>query len=191
MNDQLIALTWREHIGIRYELKENKLRQIASFSFETSRKEGWGAASGLLNNKEVIVVSDGSCNLHIWDTMSLNELERKCIVDENGESVPNLNELEIIENKIFANVWLSNKVAIIDWTEGKVTEWIDLSDLIGWVKLPSSKNDKMDAVLNGIAFDPSSKDIFVTGKLWNRLFKIHLLFPLSFNKHLYRIDFNE
>ena len=191
MNDQLIALTWREHIGIRYELKENKLRQIASFSFETSRKEGWGAASGLLNNKEVIVVSDGSCNLHIWDTMSLNELERKCIVDENGESVPNLNELEIIENKIFANVWLSNKVAIIDWGEGKVTEWIDLSDLIGWVKLPSSKNDKMDAVLNGIAFDPSSKDILVTGKLWNRLFKIHLLFPLSFNKHLYRIDFNE
>ena len=191
MNDQLIALTWREHIGIRYELKENKLRQIASFSFETSRKEGWGAASGLLNNKEVIVVSDGSCNLHIWDTMSLNELERKCIVDENGESVPNLNELEIIENKIFANVWLSNKVAIIDWGEGKVIEWIDLSDLIGWVKLPSSKNDKMDAVLNGIAFDPSSKDIFVTGKLWNRLFKIHLLFPLSFNKHLYRIDFNE
>lgn len=191
MNDQLIALTWREHIGIRYELKENKLRQIASFSFETSRKEGWGAASGLLNNKEVIVVSDGSCNLHIWDTMSLNELERKCIVDENGESVPNLNELEIIENKIFANVWLSNKVAIIDWTEGKVTEWIDLSDLIGWVKLPSSKNERMDAVLNGIAFNPSSKDIFVTGKLWNRLFKIHLLFPLSFNKHLYRIDFNE
>ena len=182
MNDQLIALTWREHIGIRYELKENKLRQIASFSFETSRKEGWGAASGLLNNKEVIVVSDGSCNLHIWDTMSLNELERKCIVDENGESVPNLNELEIIENKIFANVWLSNKVAIIDWGEGKVIEWIDLSDLVGWVKLPSSKNDKMDAVLNGIAFDPSSKDIFVTGKLWNRLFKIHLLFPLSFNK---------
>ena len=191
MNDQLIALTWREHIGIRYELKENKLRQIASFSFETSRKEGWGAASGLLNNKEVIVVSDGSCNLHIWDTMSLNELERKCIVDENGESVPNLNELEIIENKIFANVWLSNKVAIIDWGEGKVIEWIDLSDLVGWVKLPSSKNDKMDAVLNGIAFDPSSKDIFVTGKLWNRLFKIHLLFRLSFNKHLYRIDFNE
>ena len=191
MNDQLIALTWREHIGIRYELKENKLRQIASFSFETSRKEGWGAASGLLNNKEVIVVSDGSCNLHIWDTMSLNELERKCIVDENGEKVANLNELEIIENQIFANVWLSNKLAIIDWTEGKVIEWIDLSDLIGWVKLPSSKNDKMDAVLNGIAFDPSSKDIFVTGKLWNRLFKIHLLFPLSFNKHLYRIDFNE
>ena len=114
--------------------------------------------------------------------MSLNELERKCIVDENGESVPNLNELEIIENKIFANVWLSNKVAIIDWTEGKVIEWIDLSDLIGWVKLPSSKNDKMDAVLNGIAFDPSSKDILVTGKLWNRLFKIHLLFRLSFNK---------
>lgn len=191
MNDQLIALTWREHIGIRYELKENKLRQIASFSFETSRKEGWGAASGLLNNKEVIVVSDGSCNLHIWDTMSLNELERKCIVDENGESVPNLNELEIIENKIFANVWLSNKLAIIDWEEGKVIEWIDLSDLIGWVKLPSSKNERMDAVLNGIAFNPSSKDIFVTGKLWNRLFKIHLLFPLSFNKHLYRIDFNE
>ena len=82
MNDQLIALTWREHIGIRYELKENKLRQIASFSFETSRKEGWGAASGLLNNKEVIVVSDGSCNLHIWDTMSLNELERKCIMEK-------------------------------------------------------------------------------------------------------------
>ena len=191
MNDQLIALTWREHIGIRYELKENKLRQIASFSFETSCKEGWGAASGLLNNKEVIVVSDGSCNLHIWDTMSLNELERKCIVDENGEKVANLNELEIIENIIFANVWLSNKVAIIDWTEGKVIEWIDLSDLVGWVKLPSSENERMDAVLNGIAFDPSSKDILVTGKLWNRLFKIHLLFPLSFNKHLYRIDFNE
>lgn len=172
-------------------MKENKLRQIASFSFETSRKEGWGAASGLLDNKEVIVVSDGSCNLHIWDTMSLNELERKCIVDENGEKVPNLNELEIIENKIFANVWLSNKVAIIDWAEGKVIEWIDLSDLIGWVKLPSSKNDRMDAVLNGIALDPSSKDIFVTGKLWNRLFKIHLLFPLSFNKHLYHFDFTK
>lgn len=159
------------------------MRQIASFSFETSRKEGWGAASGLLGNKEVIVVSDGSCNLHIWDTMTLKQLQRKCIVDENGEEVTNLNELEIIDNKIFANVWLSNQIAIIDWEEGRVIEWIDLSDLVGWVKLPSSKSDQMDAVLNGIAFDPSSNDILITGKLWNRLFKIHLLFLLSFIKH--------
>ena len=85
--------------------------------------------------------------------MTLKQLQRKCIVDENGEEVTNLNELEII------------------------------SDLVGWVKLPSSKSDQMDAVLNGIAFDPSSNDILITGKLWNRLFKIHLLFLLSFIKH--------
>lgn len=170
-------------MGIRYELKENKLRQIATFSFETKRKEGWGAAFGLLDTKDVIVVSDGSCYLYVWNPLSLEELERKCIVDENGNKVSNLNELEIIDNKIFANVWLSDKIAIIDWSEGKVIQWIDLSDLSRWVKLPTAKHERVDAVLNGIAFDPADNGILVTGKLWNRLFKIHLLFLLYYIKH--------
>ena len=182
IKDQLIVLTWKEHIGIRYVLKENKLRQIASFSFETSRKEGWGAASGMLDNNEVIVVSDGSCNLHIWDPLTLEELERKCIVDENGSEVLYLNELEIIDNKIYANVWMNNKLAVIDWTEGKVIRWIDFADLIRWVKLPTAESDKINAVLNGIAFDPSDNSIYITGKLWNRLFKISLLFHVFKNQ---------
>ena len=172
-------------MGIRYQLKENKLRQIASFSYETSNKEGWGAAFGHVDNHEVLFVSDGSCNIHVWDTQTLKEQERKCIVDENDHEVRHLNELEVIAGQLYANVWMMSKIAVIDWSQGRVVRWIDLSDLVRWVKLPTGANDRLNAVLNGIALDPSDNGIYVTGKQWNRLFKIHLVSSVSYKQEKY------
>lgn len=136
---------------------------------------------GYLPNSEtpVFYVSDGSCNVMAFNPSTLEEMERKCIVDKSsppasGKPVRYINELQYVNGKIFANVWMSNKVAIIDWDQGCITKWIDFQYLTSLVSLPSNPNARHNAVLNGLTWDEEQNDLFVTGKLWNRMFRIHL-----------------
>ena len=177
VDDQLVALTWRERARFLYSVEGNRIVLTKRMPLSTSTGEGWGATAGVLDGKQVVFVSDGSCYIHVWDAKSLKETHRKCILDpwNNNRGVDYLNDLTFAKGKLIANVWLQNAIAVIDWEKGVVTKWIDLSFLKSLVKLPSDPSRRTNAVLNGIAFDESTDDLLVTGKLWNRLFRIHLL----------------
>ena len=193
IDDQLIALTWRERIQFLYSVEGNRIVLKKRMPLSTSTGEGWGATVGVVDGKQVVFVSDGSCFIHVWDvtsvkeghTISIKETHRKCILDpwNNNRRVDYLNDLTFAKGKLIANVWLQNAIAIIDWEKGVVTKWIDVSFLKSLVKLPTEPSLRANAVLNGVAFDESSEDLFVTGKLWNRLFRIHLLECRVCNKH--------
>jgi len=93
------------------------------------------------------------------------------MVTDNGQPVANLNELEWVKGEIYANVWMTNRIARIDPSSGHVTGWIDLSGLLDVTRLPDPYND----VLNGIAYDEQHNRLFVTGKRWPKLFEITLI----------------
>jgi len=181
VDDQLTVLTWKEKTSFIYRVEDKKFSFVERKPFHSSNGEGWGATTGLLPNSDttVIFVSDGTCNILAVDPTTLQEVSRKCIVDRSspsssGVSIRLINELQYVNGKIFANVWMTNKIAIIDWEQGCVTKWIDLRYLVSLVTLPSQFYDRHNAVLNGLAWDEEQNDLFVTGKLWNRMFRIHL-----------------
>jgi glutamine cyclotransferase len=91
------------------------------------------------------------------------------VTDETGHPVQNLNELEYIHGEIYANIWETNKIVRISPRTGRVIGWIDLSGIIAYGELESS-----EAVLNGIAYDSTGDRLFVTGKLWPKLFEIRV-----------------
>ena len=121
-------------------------------------------------------VSDGSCNIMVWD-QEFHSIEQKCIVDPFNSNKPlqNINELEFVNDQLFANVWMKDRIAVIDYEKGEVVRWIDFSILLKWVKIEGDSYVHTNAVLNGIAYNPTTNSLFITGKLWNRLFEIELL----------------
>ena len=135
---------------------------MPSFSYDG---EGWG----LTTNKDGFILSDGTAELRFLDPKSFKEVKRLKVTDK-GKEIKKLNELEFIDGKIFANVWLTNKIAKIDPDSGKVLAWIDLSNLV-----PQEHRGSNEAVLNGIAYDEENDRLFVTGKLWPKLYEIKLI----------------
>jgi glutaminyl-peptide cyclotransferase len=159
--DQLIQLTWQSETGFVYGLDDFKLRR--SFSYPG---EGWA----LTRDKAHIYMSDGSPVLRILDPDTLTAVG-SIMVTADGAPVTNLNELEWVDGEIYANIWLTNRIARIDPATGHVVGWIDLTGLFDVNTLPVPSND----VLNGIAWDAQHKRLFVTGKHWPKLFEIKLL----------------
>ncbi|MBZ5500097.1 MAG: glutaminyl-peptide cyclotransferase [Acidobacteriia bacterium] len=157
--DQLIQLTWLSNIGFFYDLSTFKVRGTFRFS-----GEGWGLA----HDRQRLIMSDGSSTLRFLDPATFQEIGRLAVKDR-GESVKNLNELEVVRNEIFANVWHTDRIARIEPRSGQVVGWIDLQGL-----LPTSDRRDPEAVLNGIAYDAARDRLFVTGKLWPKLFEIRL-----------------
>ncbi|MCE4539210.1 glutaminyl-peptide cyclotransferase [Pelomonas sp. P7] len=160
--DRLIGLTWRDQTAYVLDLKSFKLWRKFSYA-----GEGWG----LTHNDRELIMSDGSPELRFLDPVSFKEL-RRLKVTADGQPVYQLNELEWVEGEILANVWQTDRIARIDPRTGRVTAWIDLAGL-----LPDDQKLNADAVLNGIAYDAKAKRLFVTGKLWPRLFEIKLTKP--------------
>ena len=157
--DKLIQLTWKSGVAFVYD-KQSFAKQ-AELRYQT---EGWG----ITNNEKALIMSDGSAVLRFLNPHSF-KLIRRIVVRDRGRLISNLNELEYIEGEIFANVWLKDKVARISPVTGRVLGWIDLHRLrnaLGPVR-------NID-VLNGIAYDSIQKRIFVTGKLWPKLFEIRI-----------------
>jgi glutamine cyclotransferase len=159
--DRIIQLTWRSYQGFVWD-KEN-LTQTGSFSY---RREGWGITSDATR----LIMSDGSDALYFLDPSDYS-LQGSIRVTADGEPVKGLNELEYINDMIYANLWPSTWIAIISPDTGEVTGRIDLSGIMDEGGIPKRRVD----VLNGIAYDPSEGRLFVTGKLWPSLFEIELV----------------
>lgn len=154
--DTLIQLTWRSNIGFVYD--RNSFNLLREFSYPT---EGWG----ITHDQDRIIMSDGTANLYFLNPENFKATGYVEVHDMSGP-INRINELEYINGQIFANVWGTDSIVIIDPGDGSVTGWIDLSGL-----LDNSYNNSVD-VLNGIAYDATVVRIIVTGKLWPQLFEI-------------------
>jgi glutaminyl-peptide cyclotransferase len=159
--DRIIQLTWQSGLGLVYG-KENMI-EIGNFSYQT---EGWG----LTSDRNSLIMSDGTDVLHILDPESFAE-KGQILVTANGRPQTGLNELEYIKGEIYANVWPTNWIAIISPESGKVKGKINLQGILQESYLQGSKVD----VLNGIAYDALGDRLFVTGKLWPKLFEIKVV----------------
>ena len=160
LNDRVVQLTWQSHVGFIYNLAEFHL--LKNFSYPG---EGWG----LTNDGRQIYMSDGTPQIRCLDPETLQET-RRITVHEGGRAIDELNELEWVKGELYANVWQTEQVARISPTDGSVLGWIDLSHLL----TPIEQSQSAD-VLNGIAYDEHSDRLFVTGKLWPKIFEIRLV----------------
>ena len=159
---QVIQLTWRANLGFVYDQDTFKL--LETFHYPT---EGWG----ITHDGEHLIMSDGTSTLHFLDPKTYKEISQIKVHDLEGP-VSNLNELEYVQGLILANVWQTDKIAQISPETGEVVGWIDLRGLLR----PEDRVGPVD-VLNGIAYDHRNDRLFVTGKLWPRLFEIELTPP--------------
>ena len=157
---ELVQLTYKTEVGFVYDLATFKL--LRSFAYTG---EGWSMTS---DGKQVFM-SDGTAQIRIWDRSTLAEIQR-ITVHDGPTPIKNVNELEWVEGEIYANIWTTDRIARISPKDGLVTGWIDLSGLIPF----SDRTPDMD-VLNGIAYDAVGKRLFVTGKMWPKLFEIKLV----------------
>lgn len=161
INNKIYQLTWRERTGFIYNLKT--MEQTGTFVYGES-KEGWG----LCNDGKNIYKSDGTDR--IW-TLSANNLSEKDYIEifTNTSKINSVNELEWVEGKIYANVYQQGSIAIIDPANGAVEGVIDLTDL----KTKVTQHPELD-VLNGIAYNGEPNILYITGKNWDKLFKIEI-----------------
>ncbi|HML17362.1 MAG TPA: glutaminyl-peptide cyclotransferase [Bryobacteraceae bacterium] len=159
INQQILELTWKAESGFVYD--QNSFRVLRTFHYPG---EGWG----LTNDGSQIYMSDGSAQIRVWDAVTLAE-KRRITVHDGAKPIEDVNELEWVRGEIYANVWKTDKIARISPVDGKVLGWIDLKGI-----LPAADRDGAD-VLNGIAYDSLGDRLFVTGKLWPKLFEIRLV----------------
>ncbi|HEX8786981.1 MAG TPA: glutaminyl-peptide cyclotransferase, partial [Telluria sp.] len=123
------------------------------------------------NDAKHVYMSDGSADIRVLDPKTLEE-QRRIHVTAEGKPINELNELEVVEGQIFANIWGTDVIARIDPETGNVVGWIDLTGLLP----PAQRGTTdIDAVLNGIAYEPKQHKLYVTGKLWPKLFEIELI----------------
>ncbi len=160
LNQRIVQLTWQAHIGFVYD--QTNFRMLKNFSYPG---EGWGLA----NDGEQIYMSDGTAQIRCLDASTLQEL-RRITVHDGGKHIENLNELEWVRGELYANVWQTNRIVRIAPKDGTVLGWIDLSGLL----TPEEQEGNVD-VLNGIAYDSMGDRLFVTGKLWPKLFQIRVV----------------
>jgi glutamine cyclotransferase len=157
--DTLVQLTWQGGVGFVYDRATFQRRRTFTY-----QGEGWGLA----HDGARLAMSDGTSVIRFLDASTLAETGR-IEVRDGTEPVAHLNELEFVKGELFANVWQTERIARIDPKSGKVTGWIDLSGLLD----PRLARD-VD-VMNGIAYDAKGDRLFVTGKLWPRLFEIRIV----------------
>jgi glutamine cyclotransferase len=162
--DAIYQLTWQSRVGFVYD--KATLAFQRAWSYPT---EGWG----LTHDGAQLIMSDGTATLHFLNPETLEETGRIEAYDDNGPVI-RLNELEYIGGEIYANVWLTDRIARIDPRTGQVLGWIDLTGLLG----PKDRGQPV-AELNGIAYDAERERLFVTGKLWPKLFEIKLTSDLQ------------
>ena len=161
--NELIELTWRSQIALVYDRGTFEPQRTFSYA-----GEGWG----LTHDGTNLIMSDGSAQLRVLAPTTFAE-RRRIDVTAAGAPLRNLNELEYVKGEIFANVWLTDYVARIAPDTGHVTGYIDLRGL-----LTSAERAAVDAqggVLNGIAYDAARDRVFVTGKLWPKVFEISVV----------------
>jgi glutamine cyclotransferase len=157
---KIIQLTWQSHVGFVYD--KNSFELLQEFNYST---EGWG----ITHDETRLIMSDGTSTLHFLDPQAFEEIGQLEVFDNNGP-ITGLNELEYVQGEIYANVWQTDRVAMIAPETGRVVGWIDLTGLL----TADDPSEPVD-VLNGIAYDAETSRLFVTGKLWPKLFEIELI----------------
>lgn len=157
---KVYQITWQNHKCFVYDPAD--FRKIGEFTYAG---EGWG----LTHDDSSLIMSDGTNTLRFIDPETF-EVRRTVSVFEGGAPLKELNELEYVKGEIFANVWQTDRIVRIDPKTGRLTGTIDLSGL-----LPAKDRGEDTDVLNGIAYDESGDRLFVTGKLWPKLFEIRLV----------------
>jgi glutamine cyclotransferase len=161
VNDTIIQLTWQSNVGFIYN--KTTFTVLGNFTYPT---QGWG----LTYDGKNLIMSDGSDHLYFLNPTTFQRVGEVKVHDGNS-SVTMLNSLDYINGDVYANVWMTNKIAIINPNTGQVKAWIDLTGLPASV---ASKTN-LNAVLNGIAYDPQGDRFFVTGKDWTNLYQIKLV----------------
>ena len=161
MNNKIYQLTWKEKIGFVYDV--NTFDQINSFEYNKSL-EGWG----ICNDGSKLYKSDGTEKIWLLDPDNQKE-DGFIEIYTNKNKVVGLNELEWVNGKIFANRYLFDGIAIINPNNGGIEAVINLSSLKNMV----TKHEKLD-VINGIAYNVKRNSIFVTGKMWDKIFEIRI-----------------
>jgi glutamine cyclotransferase len=158
-NDRIYQVTWENKVGFMYD--KSTFKVINKIYYST---QGWGLTA--MDDK--IVMSDGTNILYFFEPEMFTVVSRVEVYD-NEKKLDSLNELEYIDGEIWANIWMSDQIARIDPSSGKVLAYIDLKGI-----LPESERNPDTDVLNGIAWDKEGKRIFVTGKKWPKLYEIRL-----------------
>lgn len=158
---RLVSLTWKTQVGFVYDLATLKLQKQFSY-----RGEGWA----LTQDGKRLIMSDGTSQLRFLDPDTLRETGRVSVTYE-GRPVPNVNELEWVKGRIYANVWQTDMLIIVAPESGEITGVVNLAGLLK----PSDRLEGPDSVLNGIAYDAAHDRLFVTGKNWPKLFEIRVL----------------
>ena len=159
-DDKIIQLTWKSCTAFIYDLKT--MEEINSFTYQS---EGWG----ITYNGELFIVSDGTEKLTFYDPVSFQKTHEIIVRGSDGK-IAALNELEYINEEIFANVYQKNLIVRIDPYTGIVTGKIDLSTIVD----EQTKRNKSAKELNGIAFNSESNTVFITGKFWDKIYEISL-----------------
>ena len=158
LDGKLYVLTWTNRVAYVYDAAT--LEYEGAYSYP---RDGWG----LTTDGKSLIASDGSSRLYFLSPEF--KLERSLNVKMDGRPLRNLNELEWIDGKIWANVYLTDMIVIINPKDGTVEASVDCSGL-----LPESLRTRDTDVLNGIALDPATGKIYLTGKYWPRLYEVKL-----------------
>lgn len=162
-NNRFYQLTWQTQTTFVYDFEfAPPFAPLKTFSYFG---EGWG----LTHNGQSLIMSNGSNQIRFLDPETF-QTQRTISVTDQGRPVNQLNELEFIKGEIFANIWLTDRIARIDPVSGRVTGWVNLAGLLR----PEDRTPSAD-VLNGIAYDEAGDRLFVTGKKWPKLFEIKLI----------------
>jgi len=159
LNDKIYQLTWREMTAFEYDLKDFKLLRELRYS-----GEGWG----LTNDGTNLIMSDGTHVIRFINPQDFKTVRTIVVNDEKGKPVMELNELEYVKGEIWANIWQTGWIVRIDPSNGKLLGRIDMNKLAD----DEQQQNKQADVLNGIAYDAAGDRLFVTGKLWARMFEI-------------------
>ena len=160
LNDKIFQVTWRSRVAFVYD--RDSFRLLNTFSYD-------GQSWGITFDGSSLIMSDGTAILRFFDPRTFTEIGRVKVTD-NNKLVTRLNELEYVRGEIYANIWKTDRIARIAPDTGRVVGWIDLRGLLG-----AEHRDQPVDVLNGIAYDPETDRLFVTGKLWPKLFEIKLV----------------
>lgn len=160
LNGRLYQLTWQSERGFIYDA--GTLEKLGGFQYSG---EGWG----LTTDGQSLIMSNGSDRLQFLDPKTFR-VWREVAVNLGGKPVNLLNELEFVEGEIFANVWHSEKIVRINPVNGGVVGVIDLEGIY-----PEGVGRNPEHVLNGIAYDAGSKELYVTGKCWPKIYQIRLV----------------
>ncbi|TYZ68366.1 hypothetical protein PybrP1_005936 [[Pythium] brassicae (nom. inval.)] len=170
---ELVMLTWKSRRGFVLRAEQaaatgaSSFRLEREFAFETSTGEGWGIDT---DGSGHLVVSDGSASLAFWDPVSMQEV-RRVDVTYKGQPVSYLNELEVANGFVYANIWYQRAIVKIDMATGAVVAVFDCAALAD----AATTGEDPGAVLNGIAYDGDEDAFYVTGKLWNAVYKVRLV----------------